>query len=71
MAKPHSLLKEYRQKRQLSCAEMAKLLGVAEVTARSFENGNRRITAERAVEIERAIGIPRHQLCPQFFESAA
>lgn len=71
MTKPSQLLRKYREKHQLSCADMAKLLGVAEPTARSLENGNRRITAERAVEIERVTGIPRQDLCPDVFEAAA
>lgn len=67
MAKAHHLLREYRRKHGLSCAELAKLLGVAEPTARSLENGTRRITAERAAEIERATGIPRHELRPDIY----
>lgn len=50
---------------------MGKLLGVAESTVRSWENGHRPITAERAVEFERVIGIPRDRLCPKVFEAVA
>lgn len=69
--KPHELLRKYRTDNGLSCAQMGKLLGVAESTARSLENGNRSITAERAVAIELAIGIPRAELCPEVFAVAA
>lgn len=70
MPKPNQLLRDYRHSRGLSCEEMARLLGVAESTVRSLENGTRRIAAERAVAIERAIGIPRHELCPEIFQTA-
>lgn len=69
MREPSHVLREYREKHGLSCAEIGKLLGIAEPTARSLENGNRRITPEMAVEIEKALGIPRQKLVPDFFES--
>lgn len=69
MHKPSHVLREYRQKHGLSCADVGKLLGIAEPTARSLENGNRRITPEMAVEIEKALGIPRQKLVPDLFES--
>lgn len=71
MAKPHPVLREYRQKHRLSSAALAKLIGIAESTGRSLENGNRRVTPEMAVEIEKAIGIPRKKLCPEFFTEIA
>jgi transcriptional regulator with XRE-family HTH domain len=55
-------LREYRLERDISCAELAKTLGMAETTLRSYENGNRIISAETAIEIEAAIGIPRSRL---------
>ena len=51
MHKPHQVLRDYRQKLGLSCAEFARQLGIAEATLRSLENGHRKITAERAKEI--------------------
>ena len=71
MAKPCELLRDYRQERGLSMLEMAKLLGVAESTARSLENGTRRITPDRAIEIENALGISRRELCPDLFGAIA
>lgn len=64
MAKTNQILRDYRQKRGLTCAELAALLGIAEPTVRSLENGNRTITAERAVDIERRTNgeITRHDL---------
>lgn len=67
MSKPHEILRDWRLKQGLSCAEIAKKLGVAETTVRSLENGHRPITAERAVAIENVIGIPRHALRPDLY----
>lgn len=66
MAKPHALLRESRAKLGLSCKEMAKRLRIPEPTLRSLENGWRPITAERAVELETKLGIPREELCDLF-----
>ena len=55
-------LREYRTARELSCADLAKLLGMPESTLRSYENGTRTVPAETAVEIEKRIGIPRGQI---------
>lgn len=55
-------LRTYRLEHGLSCAELGKILEVAEPTVRSFENGNRTISAEMAVTIEERIGIPRHEI---------
>lgn len=70
MSKEHPL-RAYRSEHELSCADLAKQLGIAEPTLRSFENGWRTISAETAVEIERSIGIPRAQLRPDLFGQAA
>lgn len=52
---------------RISTDELADLLRIAKSTARSFVNGNRQITAEKAVEIEKRIGIPRETLRPDIF----
>lgn len=66
--KPHKL-REFRRKNSLSCKQMAGLLRIAEPTLRSLENGTRKITAERAVEIEAATKqkIMRNDLRPDLF----
>jgi len=62
-------LREFRRKNRLTCKQMAELLSVAEPTLRSLENGTRKITAERAVEIEAATKqkILRNDLRPDLF----
>jgi DNA-binding transcriptional regulator YdaS (Cro superfamily) len=66
-------LRRYRIAKGLSSVELAKLLGIAEPTARSLENGTRTVTAERAVEIEKATGgeLNRRELRPDLFEAKA
>jgi len=58
MDKPHPL-RAYRTEHGLSCVDLGKKLGIAASTVRSFENGNRVISAETAVEIEKLLGIER------------
>lgn len=55
-------LREYRAAHELTCAELAKTLGMAEATLRSYENGNRVIPAETAVVIEQRIGVHRSKI---------
>jgi hypothetical protein len=45
------------------------VLGIAEVTLRSLENGNRRITPEKAKEFDERTGgkLLRVRLLPDFF----
>lgn len=62
-------IRVYRSAHGLSCADLAKELGIAEPTLRSFENGHRTISAEMAVEIEKRIGIDRAQLRPELFSN--
>jgi predicted transcriptional regulator len=64
-------LRKYRVERGLSCAELAKTLDLAEATVRSYENGNRTISAETAVAIEKRIGIPRAQIRSDLWELPA
>lgn len=65
----HTLLRQYRIQRRLTCEQMAKRLGIAESTLRSLENGTRPITAENAVEFEGKLDgdVTRHHLRPDLF----
>lgn len=69
MKTPNKVLREYRQKNKLHSDELAKKLGIAPSTLRSLENGTRRITPERAIEIEQALNgaIKRERLLPEIF----
>jgi len=69
MEKTSLLIRSYRKKHGLSCADLAKKLDLAESTLRSIENGTRPITAELAVEIERVTDavILRRHLRPDLF----
>lgn len=62
-------LRAYRREQQLPASAVAKKLGIAESTLRSFENGNREIDADWAIAIERALGIPRERVRPDLFEA--
>ncbi len=70
MKKTHPL-RSYRALHGLSCADLAKTLGIAESTLRSYENGNRIISAETAVDFEKRLGakVARRELCPHIFGS--
>ena len=63
-----SIIRSYRVRAGLSSRELAEKLEIPEVTLRSLENGNRPITAERAVELEKKLGIPRSELRPDLFQ---
>lgn len=69
MANEHLILRAYREKRGIPCAEMARRLGIAEATMRSLENGTRSITPERARQIEVATDgeVTRAALLPLIF----
>lgn len=73
MVKTHQVLRNFRKSKGISCADLAKQLGVQEVTLRSYENGHRRISAERALEFEAKTGgaISRRDLCPHIFGKVA
>ena len=60
-------LDEYCKREGINYSELARRLKFEEPTARSFVNGSRPITAERAVMIENRIGIPRETLRPDIF----
>lgn len=59
MASPKGALRSYRIKKNLSAEAVAKKLGIAPSTLRSYENGNREIDGDFAVHIERVLGIDR------------
>lgn len=73
MQAAHQILRSYRTKHGISLEDFAKRLGIAEVTLRSLENGNRTITAERAKEIEEQTNgaLTREQLRPDIFDAPA
>jgi DNA-binding transcriptional regulator YdaS (Cro superfamily) len=60
---------KYRADNNLSLEALGSLMGVNKSTVLRWEEGQ--VTAERAVEIEAAIGIPRHELRPDIFGAAA
>lgn len=64
-------LRAYRKKNGLTAQALGKKLGFATSTIRSFENGNRTISAEDAVFIEKTIGINRADLRPDLWAVAA
>ena len=69
LKKPKDVIRDYRIEAKKTCAEMAALLGVAESTLRSYENGTRAITPARAKEFEVATGngLSRRALCPDIW----
>ena len=71
MAKPKTALREYRAQKDLSAEEVARKLGIAESTLRSYENGNREIDGDTAVLIEDRLGIPREDIRPDLFKREA
>lgn len=71
MDRTKSILEEYREKNGLSQKALADLLCVSQSLVCQIEAGNKPITARRAKEWEPVLGIPRQQLCPEFFEATA
>ncbi len=70
MKKTHPL-RAYRQQHNLSASDVAARLKISPVTVVSYENGNRIIDADRAVDIEKKIGIDRSVLRPDLFKREA
>jgi DNA-binding transcriptional regulator YdaS (Cro superfamily) len=60
---------KYRADNNLSLEALGSLMGVNKSTVLRWEEGQ--VTAERAVEIEAATGIPRHELRPDIFGAVA
>lgn len=67
MASKKGALRAYRKQKGLPTSHVARQLGVATSTLRSWENGTREMTAEMAVRIEKALGINRVTLRPDIF----
>ena len=67
MIKEKRPLRAYRMAQGISTDEIAKQLGVAASTLRSWENGNRQLSAEMAVKVEKLFGIARASLRPDVF----
>lgn len=61
----------YREERDMTLEQFAALLGLRAPAICKWEKGGRKISAERAVEIEQRVGIPRHELRPDLFSPAA
>lgn len=57
----------YREARGLSRAQLAELIGVRRAMVDHVENGIRKFSAERAVQIEQATGVPRSVLRPDLW----
>lgn len=63
-------LREYREEKGISQEELADKLGVSRQAVGLIETGERRVTADNAVEWEKRIGIPREKLRPDLFGKA-
>lgn len=71
MAKARDPLRAYREENRLSQQEVADRLKVSRQLVGMLETGERPYTADMAVLIEKALGIPRAKLRPDLFELAA
>ncbi len=61
------MIKERRQKLNLSITAVATQLGVSRSQASRLENGKSNITAEMAIKLEKVLGISRAELRPDLF----
>ena len=64
---PKAALRAYRIAKKLTAAQLAKRLGIARTTLRSFENGHRQVHGDMAVKIEKVCGIDRAEIRPDLF----
>jgi DNA-binding transcriptional regulator YdaS (Cro superfamily) len=46
---------------------LAELLGLGQTAVSNWRNRKKRVPAERVIEIERATGVPRHELRPDLY----
>lgn len=71
--KPHIALRTLRRRAGITQTRLASLIGVEAAVVCRFESGERRITAERAIAIDRATDgcIPRAVLRPDIFGADA
>ena len=67
----HQRLASYMSQRGMTDGELAAKLGVSDEYVRLWRVGRRRISAERAVDVSKATGIPRHELRPDLWELPA
>lgn len=58
----------YRKSRGLTLEQLGGALGIGRSTLFKWEN--RRVPAERVIDVERLTGIPRHELRPDIFGPA-
>ncbi len=65
-----TILKSWRLSAQKSAEDAAKEAGVTVAMWSRFENGRRRVPAERVLDIEKVTGISRHDLRPDVFGPA-
>jgi DNA-binding transcriptional regulator YdaS (Cro superfamily) len=63
-----SPIRSYRKTQDITLREFAELFGVNTTTALYWERV--RVPPERVIEIEKATGIPRHDLRPDLYEDA-
>lgn len=63
-------LKAWRLEAALSVDGAAKAVGVTEAMWSRWENGRRKVPAERVLEIERLTGVSRHLIRPDVFGPA-
>jgi len=63
-------LGQHMKRLGLSDAAVAAKLGVSAEAVRLWRHGLRRVSAERAMEIERALDIPRGDLRPDLWPSS-
>lgn len=61
-------IKTYRERKQLSRKDLAKILDVSRQLISHIENGRRQITPENAVKWEKLIGLSRQEMRPDMFD---
>lgn len=64
-------LRAYREARNMSQPELAKILGCTPGMVSHVETGKRKVSPQAALEWEQIIGIPRHELRPDIFGARA
>jgi transcriptional regulator with XRE-family HTH domain len=62
-----SIIQQYRETHGLTQNRLAEILGKTKATVSRWESGNRNIRPSDVIEIERATGIPRHELRPDLY----
>ncbi|KKX29215.1 helix-turn-helix transcriptional regulator [Rhizobium sp. LC145] len=63
-------IKHWRTERSLSIEAAGALVGVSGVQWHRYENGTRRIPAEKAPSISKLTGVPLHEIRPDVFGTA-